>query len=269
MLKRDKGSGKRNGAASLPEQPLVKSIYRAICILTSLSNGSNSLTDIARSCQLSKSTVHRLLKALEESRLVTQQPRNHRYYLGPLIARLTSNPQTTHELLITCALGEMQRLSDIAGETVTVGVMIGLQYIILHEIPSKHDLRVTEEHKRLGSLYAGATVKVLLSQFSDEELKVVMKHINIMPYTGNTVTDKASLTVQIKETRQQGYAVTYGEMIPGVIELAVPLLNYSYPAYLSILGPESRLREKEDAVVEELKKSAASVSRNITELRER
>ena len=246
--------------------PAVKSIYRATCILNSLSEGINTLTDITHSCKLSKSTVHRLLRALEESHLVTQEPRNRKYYLGPLITRLTSNPQTTHEFLTTCALGEMKRLSDIAEETVTVGVMIGLQHIILHEIPSKHDLRVTEENKRLASLYAGATVKVLFSQFSDEELKLMMRHINITRYTEKTVTDKAALMAQIGEIRVWGYAVTCGEKIPGSMELASPVKNYLYPAALSVLGPESRIRPGRDAIVAELKKSAEIISGNVSEL---
>ena len=95
----------------------VNSIHRAASILDCLINNKNTVTDIANYCKLSKSTVHRLLKALEESDFVLQDPVKRRYYLGYLFTRLASNLQITHDRLITCAIEEMKYLSDIAEET--------------------------------------------------------------------------------------------------------------------------------------------------------
>ena len=238
-------------------------------ILSRLSDGVNALTEIAEDCKLSKSTVHRLLRALEESRLVMQDPANHRYYLGPLITRLTSNPETTHEYLITCAIGEMTRLSDILGETVNICVMPALQHVIVYEIPSQHDLKVTEENRKLGSLYAGAAVKVLWSQFSDEQLKIIMKNITIDAYTDLTVTDKTVLLKQIKKVRRQGYAVSYGEKIPGATGMAAPVLGYLHPAALSIIGPDTRIRPRVDSFVNEVVASARKISVSVADIYKR
>jgi DNA-binding IclR family transcriptional regulator len=195
-----------------------------------------------------------------------QDEGSHRYYLGPLVTRLASNPRTTHEYLITCAIGEMTRLWDIVEETVTLCVMVALQHVILHEIPSKHDLRVTEENRRLGSLYAGATVKVLLSQFNEEQMEAVMKHINITHITGNTVTDKAVLAAHVKKARQRGYAITYGEKIPGAMGMAVPVLHYPYPAALSFIGPETRISPRINDFLKELKASGRKISDNVADV---
>jgi DNA-binding IclR family transcriptional regulator len=51
----------------------VQSIRRAAEILNCISSGTNSVTDIANKCNLSKSTVHRLLKALAEPELLMQK----------------------------------------------------------------------------------------------------------------------------------------------------------------------------------------------------
>ena len=61
------------------------SITHATDILLSLSEDINTLTDIARRCNLGKSTVHRVLKLLEESQFVVQDTTDRRYYLGPLV----------------------------------------------------------------------------------------------------------------------------------------------------------------------------------------
>src|SRR4030042_634107 len=124
------------------------SIAHAVEILICLSNDIHKVSEIARQCDFSKSTVHRVLKLLEQPQLVVQDTINRRYYLGPLITTLASNAITTHKRLITYAEFEMKRLSSITEETVTLDIMVGMQYLPLHEIPSPHNLRVPQESKK-------------------------------------------------------------------------------------------------------------------------
>jgi IclR family KDG regulon transcriptional repressor len=243
----------------------VKSISRAADILFCLSNGINTVTDIAKKCELSKSTVHRLLKALKESHLATQDPINQQYHLGPLITRLSSNPQTNHNYLITCSIEEMNGLWNIVEETVTLNIMIGIQYVRLHEIPSKHDLRVIERYDPVGPIYVGATAKVLLSQLNDEELKAAIKHIRISCVTEHSVTDKKILLAQSRKIRQQGYAISYGERIAGALCISAPIKNYFWPAALSIVGPEIRLKPRVNELVREVTARSSRITNNITD----
>ena len=60
----------------------VQSVSRALEILLCLGKDIHSLAGIADYCKLSKSTVHRLLKTLEESYFVLQDPINQQYYFG-------------------------------------------------------------------------------------------------------------------------------------------------------------------------------------------
>jgi IclR family KDG regulon transcriptional repressor len=245
--------------------PAVKSISRAADILFCLSNGINTVTDIAKKCELSKSTVHRLLKALKESHLATQDSINQQYHLGPLITRLSSNPQTNHNYLITCAIEEMNGLWDIVEETVTLNIMIGIQYVRLHEIPSKHDLRVIEGYDPVGPIYVGATAKVLLSQLNNEELQATIKNIRISNVTEHSVTDKKVLIAQSKKIRQQGYAISYGERIAGALCISAPIKNYFWPAALSVVGPEIRLKPRVNELVREVTARSSRITNNITD----
>jgi DNA-binding IclR family transcriptional regulator len=246
------------------ESKATGSIAHATDILIRLSNDIHAVTDIARQCRLSKSTVHRVLKLLEQSHLVVEDTINRRYYLGPLVTRLASTPVTTHKRLIMCAMDEMKRLSNLTEETVAMDIMVGIQYFSLHEISSRHDLRVTQETKKIGplyaGLYAGATVKALLSQLEDEKLKIVLANIKIAPETERTVTDKELLMAQLKEIRQKGYSVTYGERIPGAICIAAPIKNYVLPLVICVVGPESRLQPRVKEVITEIMTSARRIS---------
>jgi len=246
------------------------SIAHAAEILFCLGNDIHKVSDIARQCDFSKSTVHRVLKLLEQSQLVVQDMINRHYYISLLVTKLASNAITTHKRLITYANAEMQRLSSISEETVALDIMSGMQYLPLHEIPSHHNLRVTQESKRIGplyaGLYAGASVKVLLSQLDENRLKMLMDIIKIPPVTERTVTDKELLMAQLKDIRKKGYAVSRGERVPGTICIAAPINNYILPVGLSVVGPEIRLQSRIKEVVAELKASSDSISRNIADM---
>jgi IclR family transcriptional regulator, KDG regulon repressor len=247
---------------------LTGSIAHATSVLVCIGNDVHALTDIARECNLGKSTVHRVLKLLEQSRLVVQDTINRRYYLGPLLTRLTSNPITTHEYLIMYASDEMKRLCQVSEETITLDIMIGVQAFSLHEVASQQNLKVTQENEITGPLRAGASIKVLLSMLNDKQLKAAIDSFTITRQTEHTVTDKEVLMAQIKDTRQQGYAISRGEWVDGVICISVPVFNYSLPLSLSVVGPESRVKEREKTVIKELKASAARIAENIKRLSE-
>jgi DNA-binding IclR family transcriptional regulator len=100
---------------------------RAARILSCLSDGKNSVTEIAQHCELSKPAVSRLLQALEKSNLTIRAPIHRKYFLGSLLNRLVASPKTTHLNLITLSLGEMDRLSRLCGETVVLGILVGIQ----------------------------------------------------------------------------------------------------------------------------------------------
>jgi len=146
-------------------QTAYKSIFRAAKILTCLSDGKNSVTEIAENCKLSKSTVSRLLSALEKSNLAIRDPLHRKYFLGYLVNRLVGNPKTTHLDLITLSADEMNNLSKICGETVVLDILVGVRNIRLHTIPSVHNIRVYDDNYDLPNLdIQGAAIKVLLSQ---------------------------------------------------------------------------------------------------------
>lgn len=243
----------------------IRAVYRAVRILTCLSNNTNTLTEIANCCGLTKPTVFRLMKTMEELHLVTQDPITRHYYLGPLINQIASNPQANHHYLITSALEELRYLWDFSGETVELNIMVGIQYIRLHEIQSKFDLKVVQGPDPVGPIYVGATAKILLSQLNDEDLQIAMRNIEIRPVTEHSVTDKRELKKQIKQIRKQGYSVSHGERISDALCISAAVSNYFWPVALSLIGPESRLQPQLEEITEKVKASAHQVSDNIKE----
>jgi len=185
--------------------------------------------------------------------------------MGPLINYISSNPYANHHYLINCAMEELRHLWNFSGETVELNIMIGLQYIRLHEIQSKYDLKVVQGPDPVGPIYVGAAAKVLLSQLNDEDLEMAMRNIVISRVTEHSVTDKNVLKAQIEQIRKQGYGVSYSERITGALCISAPVDNYFWPVALSLVGPEGRLKPREKETLDEVKTSALHISRSIKE----
>lgn len=142
----------------------IRSISNSADILICLSNGLNSLSEIAKILNLPKPTVHRLLKALEYSQFVIKDNSSHRYYLGYLVHRLVSIKQNAHKQLILLSINEMKRLSDLSEESVYLHILIGIQHIRLYDIPSKNDISIPLSSDGKAPLLLGAVCRALFSR---------------------------------------------------------------------------------------------------------
>jgi DNA-binding IclR family transcriptional regulator len=94
---------------------------------------------------------------------------------------------------------------------------MGIEYLPVYSIESKNDLRIHEEIKTLTPIFVGPTARVLLSQSSDEEVEKLLKYIKLEKITENTITDKAVFFAKVKQAREQGYSIAYGEKVPGAL----------------------------------------------------
>ncbi len=243
-------------------------IIRAANVLTCLSEGINALTEIAARCGISASTAHRLLASLTEPGLAIYDPINHRYFLGTRISQLTTNPVTSHQYLILVANNEMKRLSALVAETVTLSLMMGIQYLPLHAVYSSHRLIVLEEFREIRPVEpVGSTDIVLLSHLNDKDLRRALKIGNLWqrPKAVST-TDTAYWIEELKKIRRDGYAVTRGQKVPGGIGVSAPVKNYICPVALTVIGPENRIEPKLQEFITETKQSAQQISESLLEL---
>ena len=249
---------------------IVNSITKGADILRNLSEGIDRISDLSKNLQLSKSTAHRLLKTLEISELVMQDPITRRYYLGPLIPKLASRPIIAHQNLIICAFGEMKHLRDFSGETVVLHIRIGLERICLEEVESLENIKYTAGKGFVAPVYTGSAGKILLSELKNGELQLLVENLQLNPIGPHTVTDKKPLLKELEKVRKQGYATSFGERIHGSASISVPIENYICPVALSVLGPDNRFSlNMMMNVLKEMKKSAFRISKKLIETNRR
>ena len=249
---------------NIKSPPTVKSVSRAMDVLESIRNGTNTLTDISRRANLGKTTTYRLLKTLQASGFVTQDPVTQHYYLGHMIFRLASDITTLHQRLILCAYDEMEHLRELTGETVSLQIKVGGQRVLLEELPSKQHIKLTLGHGFATPLHIGSGGKALLSQLPENEIQMILNCTRLVGMTTNKIIDKDELLNEIRKIKEEGYSITFGESLVGNAGLAVPIKNYEYPAALSIFGPDYRFnRDIMMKFLKELKNSADRISKKL------
>lgn len=251
--------------AAETETTSLKAVYRTADVLRCLQRTPMTLSEVANELKVHKSTAHRLLQVLEDANMVIRNRLDRRFYLGSLIAELVSDPDVTHQYLVSCAVHPMKRLAEITGESIGLNILIGIHNVLLYEIPSRYDLRIAAIRKVTNELHAGAHSKILLSQLNPRDLTIVVNNLNYTPFTERTTTTKEELMAQVDRIRDQGYAMSYGEKIREAMDIDVPISNYFVPASLGILGPESRMKPRTEEYLKAILEARTEIERNISE----
>ena len=142
-----------NAESKKPRTEAVNSVVRGLNILSSLNQGSMGVVDIAEKLDLNKATVYRLLRTLESSGFVMQDPLNRKYSLGSEIIKLASQPIVSNEKLILCSLQEMISLCKLVSETVVLEIIFGMQRMSLEVVESDEPIRFRTSKGHLVPLY--------------------------------------------------------------------------------------------------------------------
>jgi len=242
----------------------VNSISRAASIMRCLGDGTNRITQIALKTKLSNSTVHRLIKTLQAEGFVEQDPLTLKYSLGPLLIALTLNPLTTHASIVSCAIEEMETLRQISGETVGLVIRLGLQRLQLEELPSERVVKYSVGKGFAEPICLAASSKVLLSEIPFENRE---KLLNIIENKELSITQdfrKVNLLKEVGLAEKNGYAVSFGEIVPGASSIAVPVKGYVIPVAICIFGPMERFDlQTMMKILPELRRASKNITKNI------
>ena len=105
--------------------------------------------------------------------------------------------------------------------------------------------------------------KVLLSQLNDEELSLVLSNMQADPFIKRKTMDILSFKGSLNTIRNEGYAVSSGELIMGFMCACAPIKNYLLPAVLIVVGPDVRMKAKIKDIINEIVNAAATISNNL------
>lgn len=223
----------------------VRSVERALkmLFLIAQSDGPLRLTEIAQSCGIDKSTAHRLLLTLESFQLVQRGPNSKLYGPGPGIWRFSNSWSND---LNSISRPHMELLRRTSKETVSLICPRGLERIVVDVLEAPHELSVVPMVGSVQPIYAGASGKVFMAYFSEEERNRIIQLTNLKPVTSAGITDRETFVASLEEVRKKGFAYTISDVTVGVSALAAPIFDAAgaLTATVVLRGPEIRMPTK-------------------------
>lgn len=214
----------------------MQSADRALRILSSFGGARVSLgvTEVAQELGIHKSTVSRLMAALEQRGFVRRE--GERFVPGLELARLArdADPVTP---LVECALPIMERLASATGEAVTLGVPHGGKVDYVAQRDGGHIVGVADWTNRSTTIHASASGKVLLAFAGVPVPETLERH------TPRTIVEASALERDVDRTRLRGYAQMRDELEVGLTAVAAPVFDRTGAcvAALGLSGPTFRL----------------------------
>jgi len=239
----------------------VQSIERAFAILRTLAHGQAGLTEIAARVDLPKSTVARLLGALEDEQMVSRTESSG-YRLGPGVEEIAQGHRSSRPL-IEIARPYLSELTERTGESSGLDTWVDGWIHFVDNHATGHDVQVRDWTGESGPAHSLPAGLVILAQQTDEEIDAYIS-AGLEAVTANTTTEPEQLRARLQQARSAGYAWGFEEFADGINSVAAPIAdNNGVKAALRVHGPAMRFPNPNRA--HDIGLEVAEVARRLSE----
>lgn len=156
-------------------------------------------------------------------------------------------------------------------ETCNIAILSGTEIVYVARVIAQ---RIISTNLGVGSrlpAHVTALGRVLLAGLDPEELKQVLKQINLQKLTKHTLDDRRKLLVAIEQARKDGYALVDQELELGLLALAVPIKAPSGAVVAALGVSVSAGRLSADhlhkRILPILRQSSAHISQGLADLK--
>jgi len=244
----------------------VRTILRVLDILEVLEEfpGGLTLAEIAVKINIPKSTVHRILGVLHDRQYIRGSSTNGKYLLGYQILSLAKVCVSGIDLLRE-AHPLLEVINREFNETVILGVLDQNRHCVIYldKIDTSHSLRLVSHIGERIPVHCTALGKAILSQFNEEELRIILADYELRKFTGNTITDLEELIKELREINRIGFAIDRMEYKPHVSCVAVPICGFQGRsiAAISVSIPTARFsQDRQELIIQKVVDSAHSIN---------
>ncbi|RWR01256.1 transcriptional regulator [[Pantoea] beijingensis] len=229
----------------------IQVIARAAKILNALGEKpyGMSLGEIAQAVDLPRSTVQRIVAALDSVQMIRTHGAGG-VRLGPALLRLTSS---VHADVVEIARPWLHALSAATNETVSLSRASGKQLAIVYYVVADRELRVVPRIGLNLPLYSTSGGRALLALENDDDIRILLgdAYATITEYTIKTLPE---LMARLNEVRKSGVSYDHSETLDGVSTMAVAMDTVLGRFSISLLMPNSRFQKHEARYRDEILK---------------
>ena len=215
---------------------MATSFERGLRILAEVAaHGDVTVESVAKKLGMPTSTAYRFFKSLREQGFVVEDDGHYRP--GHVMLRVAGQHRA-QSYLAEVGNAVLREIVDQVGETAVMIVRIGTQAMCLRRVESDKSVKYSFGVNELLPLYAGAGQRLMLAWAPSEVIHQVVSG-PLTRFTANTL-EREQILASIAQIRSSGYVLSRGELDPGSISVAVPVMNHGEViCSINVAGPES------------------------------
>ncbi len=225
------------------EIPGAQALRRGLSLLDIVADAPGlRFSEIAERAGLTKATAHRMLATLVEAGLLRTDERDQSYHLGFKLFEMAHRVWDQFDLR-SAAEPELERLRDLAGETVRLAIFDGDDVLYVDQREALQAVRLGNGVGARASAHASGAGKAMLAHLEPLIREQFLNRLKVQRFTPNTITDRGALMQHLDLTKARGYAVSAEEQHVGVSSVAAAILDHRARAIgaVAIIGPSYRL----------------------------
>ncbi len=244
-----------------------QSVRKAIALLRATAEHGDgaSVSALARGTGLPRATALRLIRTMEDERLLLRVPGADRVVLGPELLRL-ARAVDPGAVLLGLARERLAGLNEELRETVTFSVVAadgGLD--VVYQADGPQHLVVRSWLGQRFPLHASSSGKVLLASYDEPALARFLRRPR-EALTPATITSASALRRALDAVREQGFGASVDELEEGLASVSVGVHGDSgaLVGVVNASGLSQRLdAEARAAAVERMRALAADVGASL------
>ncbi len=240
--------------------------YARILEVVALIPGGMTLSAIAEAAGLQAGTSHRLVNSLCDVGFLSKQPGQKVYVLGSRMIQLCLLAVTPASV-VNLARPILRDLVKAHGETAFLTKLGGTSVeSIAVEVPQAGEKSHVQPGRAM-PFHASASAKAIFAFQPSETIDKLLLQPR-MKFTSDTKMDDAQIRAELKQVREERFAVCDNELDPGVLSFAAPVTmkNCDVMFAIGIAGLSARLRLLPP---EQIKQSLLAASALLSERLER
>ncbi|UOQ44010.1 IclR family transcriptional regulator [Halobacillus salinarum] len=247
--------------------PIIQSVERALKILDLFNEFEPELkiTEISNRMHLNKSTVHSLLKTLQEHGYIEKVSENGKYRLGMKLFE-RGNFVIYNLDIRSVARKDLLELSRKTGHTLHLVILEGKEGVYIDKVEGTSGNVQYSRIGRRAPVHSSGVGKTLVAFRKQEEIDAILDGYHFEKRTANTLTNKPDFLKELERIRERGYAIDREENEPGISCLAFPIYNHTgeVTAAFSLSMPTPQLNDKQlEQLVPMMRQTAERISKQM------
>jgi IclR family pca regulon transcriptional regulator len=237
--------------AELRDPYFVRSFERGLAVIRAFDGEHPSLTlsDVARSCELTRAAARRFLLTLVDLGYVQTDGRLFR--LTPRVLELGFSYLSSFTLP-DIAEPHLEQLVAQVRESSSLCVLDGDDIVYVARVPTRRIMTATITVGTRFPAQVTSVGRVILAHLGDEEIDARLARAEPRRLTARTIVSPDQLRAELRRVRRQGYAIVDQELEEGLRSVAAPVRDRDGEVVAAVNIPVHASRNSVESVRRDL-----------------